>query len=103
VADQLDAVLFQALEGWWQAIEQDLATRGVAASLQGPLEAPGMDPVFILHLETDRWEKEACLFRGGLLLLSCLNKMTAENENSSINAATTEDLIVGLDELAGRA
>jgi hypothetical protein len=65
VTDPRDAILFAAVERWWQANRELLVRRGVAATLQGPLDAPGMDPVYIFHLDSERREAEAVLFRGG--------------------------------------
>lgn len=63
-------MLFAALERWWQASPEPLMRRGVAGTLQGPFEAPGMDPVYFLRLGSDRREAQAALFRGGILLLT---------------------------------
>jgi hypothetical protein len=99
----LDAILFTALERWWETNREPLMRRGVTGTLQGPLEAPGMDPVYFLRLESDRWEAEASLFRGGILLLAGFDKKTAEIENSSIEATAGSDLIAALAGFAERA
>jgi hypothetical protein len=103
MAADLDAILFAALERWWQANREPLMGRGVTTPLQGPLEAPGMDPVYFLRLGSDRREAEASLFHGGILLLASFDKRTAEIENSSIEATAGDDLIAALTGFAERA
>jgi hypothetical protein len=68
VADEADVMLFTALERWWDASRSSLAARGVTAALEGPFEALGMDPVYILHMDSERRETEVLLFRGGIVL-----------------------------------
>ncbi len=101
VADP-DAILFAVLERWWEANREPLTIRGVTGTLQGPLQAPGMDPVYFLRLESDRRDAEASLFRGGILLLASFDKQTAVIENSSIEAAAGDDLIAALTGFAER-
>jgi hypothetical protein len=58
--DELDRLLGVAMTQW-------LARRGEQfdnASLEGPLEAPGMDPTWILELRQGSAEANVFLFRG---------------------------------------
>src|ERR1700730_12639341 len=97
MTESLDTILFAAVERWWQANREPLLSRGVTATLQGPLEAPGMDPVYILHLDSERREAEALLFRGGILLISGFDKRSmAEIESSSVDAAAEDDITTAL-------
>jgi hypothetical protein len=103
MAEQRDAILFAAIESWWEVNRESLAARGVVAALQRPLEAPGMDPVYILHLDSERAESEAVLFRGGILLLNGFDKHAArEIVSSSVDAATEDSLTAALAGLADR-
>jgi hypothetical protein len=70
MAEQNDPVLFAAVERWWQVNREPLAARGVVTSLLGPRDEPGMDPVYILQLASERAEAQVPLFRGGPLLRS---------------------------------
>jgi hypothetical protein len=65
VTEPLDLLLPAALV---EASRSLLAARGVTATLQGPFDAPGMDPVYILHMDSEHRETEVCLFRGGTVL-----------------------------------
>lgn len=63
----------------------------MTATLEGPFEALGMDPVYILHMDSERRETEVLLFRGGLVLFQCLDKHAlAEVQGSSVEV-TSED------------
>jgi hypothetical protein len=104
VAEHRDAVLFATIERWREFNREPLAGRGVAATLQGPFEAQGMDPVYILHLDSERAESEAVLFRGGILLVNGFDKRAAkEIVSSSVDGATEEGLTAALASLAERA
>lgn len=76
VTEQLDVLLCAALERWWDASRPALAARGVTGSLQGPFPAPGMDPVYILRMDSERRETEVSLFRGGTVLSRGFDKHT---------------------------
>jgi hypothetical protein len=80
-----------------------LLKRGVTATLHGPFEGPGMDPVYILHLDSGSREAEASLFRGGTLLLAGFYKGSAEAETSSIEVASEGELTTLLANVAERA
>jgi hypothetical protein len=104
MTEQLDVVLFAALERWWQANRVPLAARGVTGTLQGPLEAAGMDPVYILHLDSEHLEAEAHLFRGGTLLLHGLDKHAGGGiESGSVEVGDADGLTTALAQLAARA
>jgi hypothetical protein len=101
VEERRDAILFAAIERWWEVNRESLAGCAVAATLRGPFESPGMDPVYILHLESEGAESEAVLFRGGILLLQGFDKRAAkEIASSSVDAATEEALTAALFSLA---
>jgi hypothetical protein len=103
VAEQNDPVLFAAVERWWQVNREPLAARGVVTSLLGPRDEPGMDPVYILQLASERAEAQVSLFRGGLLLRSRLDKRTATDiVSNSIEAVTEDDVTAALAHLAER-
>jgi hypothetical protein len=52
-----------------------------------------MEPVYIFHLDSERWEAEAVLFRGGILLINGFDKRsTAGIEGSSVNATAEDDI-----------
>ena len=71
-----------ALERWQESNRVPLFKRGVIVTLHGPFEALGMDPVYVLHLDSDSREAEASLFRKGILLLAGFDKESAEAETS---------------------
>jgi hypothetical protein len=103
MAEQNDPVLFAAVERWWQINREPLAVRGVVTSLLGPSDEPGMGPVYILRLASNRAEAQASLFRGGLLLRSRFDKRTAtEVVSNSIAAVTEDDITAALAHLAER-
>jgi hypothetical protein len=73
------------------------------ASLLGPRDEPGMDPVYLLQLASERAEAQASLFRGGLLLRSRFDKRTApEIVSSSVAAVTEDDITAAMAYLAER-
>jgi hypothetical protein len=101
MAEQNDPVLFAVVERWWQINREPLAARGVVTSLLGPRDEPGMDPVYILQLASERAEAQASLFRGGLLIRSRFYKRTAtEIVSNSIAAVTEDDITAALAHLA---
>ena len=75
----------------------------MVTSLLGPRDEPGMDPVYILQLASERAEAQASLFRGGLLLRSRFDERTAaEIVSNSIAAVTGNDVTAALAHLAER-
>jgi hypothetical protein len=58
VTGQPDVLLFAALERWWDTNRSALATQGMTGTLQGPFDALGMDPVYILRMDSERRETE---------------------------------------------
>lgn len=74
MTEQLDVLLSAALQRWWNANRSALAARGVIATLQGRYDALGMDPIYILHMDSEHRETEALLFRGGTVLFQGVDK-----------------------------
>jgi len=103
MSEGLDRVLFMALERWQEASRVPLLMQGVTVTLHGPFEALGMDPVYILHLDSDSREAEASLFRGGTVLLADLDKDSAEAQTSSIKVASDDELTALLANFTGHA
>ena len=104
VTEQPDVLLFAALERWWNVNRSALATHGVIATLQGPLDAPGMDPVYILRMDSERRETEVILFRGGTVLFEGFDKHTlARILGSFVEVNSGDDLTDALARFAERA
>lgn len=96
MTEQPDALLFAALEGWWNASRSGLAADGVTATLQGPFDAPGMDPVYILRLDGELRETEVLVFRGGTVLSSGFDKHVPTRIWSSSVEVSSKDDLTGL-------
>ena len=97
-------LLFAVLERWWNVNRSALASHGVIATLQGPLTAPGMDPVYILHMDSERRETEVSLFRGGTVLFDGFDKHTLTRiQGSSAEVNSGADLTDALARFAERA
>jgi hypothetical protein len=104
VTEQLDVLLFAALERWQNANPADLAAREVIATLQGPFDAPGMDPVYLLRLISQRSETGIRLFRGGSVLVDRFDKHTdAGIRSTSMEVGSEDDLTAALSHLAANA
>lgn len=104
VTEQRDVLLSAALERRWNANRSALAADKVIATLQGPFDAPGMDPVYILRMSSDRRETEVLLFRGGTVLSGGFDKYTAaEIRSSSVEVGSEDDLTELLSRFAERA
>jgi hypothetical protein len=104
VTEQADVLLFAALQRWWDTSRTALAARGVTATLQGPFDALGMDPVYILHMDSERSEADVLLFRGGIVLFEGFDKhaLTTIRE-SSVEVSSGDDLVDALDRFTERA
>jgi hypothetical protein len=101
VTDGLDGILFQEIERWWDANRASLAAGGTVAVLQGPFEAVGMDPVYIVRLDSGHREAEAHLFRGGILLLYSLGRNEPVGvENDAVDITSAGELTETLDRFA---
>jgi hypothetical protein len=101
---QPDVLLFAALERWWNTHRSALATHGVTGMLQGPFDAPGMDPVYILRMDSERRETEVILFPGGTVLFEGFDKDTlARIQGSWVEVNTGDDLAAALARFAERA
>jgi hypothetical protein len=97
VARQPGMLLPAALERWCNASRSALAARGVTATPRGPSDAPGMDPVYILRLDSDRRETEVSLFREGTILISGFDKHTLERiPGSAVQVSSGDDLVATL-------
>jgi len=104
VTEQLDVLLFAALERWQNASRPALAAREVIATLQGPFDAPGMDPVHLLRLISQRSETEVRLFRGGSVLIGRFDKHTdAGIRSTSMEVGSGDDLMAALSLFAANA
>ena len=96
MTEPLDLLLPAALERWWKASRSSLAARGVIASLKGPFDAPGMDPVYILRMDSEHRETEVCLFRGGTVLFNGFDKHQAAKVDSGSAEMSSEHDLAGL-------
>jgi hypothetical protein len=93
VTEQADVLLFTAFEQWWDAGRSALAARGVTATLRGSFEALGTDPVYILHMDSERRETEVLLFRGGIVLFEGFDKRAlARIQGTSVEVTSGDDL-----------
>jgi hypothetical protein len=103
VTKPLDLLLPAALERWWKASRSLLAARGVTATLQGRFDAPGMDPVYILHMDSEHRETVVCLFQGGTVLFDGFDKQhAAKVDGGSAEVGSEHDLVGLLARLAER-
>jgi len=96
VTEPLDLLLPAALERWWKASRSLLAAREVTATLQGPFDAPGMDPVYILDMDSEHRETEVCLFQGGTVLFDGFDKHHAAKVDVGFAEVSSEHELVGL-------
>jgi hypothetical protein len=104
VTEQADVLLCAALERWWNTSRSALAAQGVTATLRGPFDAPGMDPVYILHTDSERRETEVVLFRGGIVLFEGFDKRALMTiQGSSVKVSRGDDLADVLGRFAERA
>jgi hypothetical protein len=104
VTEQLDVLLSAALQRWVITNRSALATRGVIVTLQGPFDAPGMDPIYILRMDSEHRETEAVLFRGGTVLFDGIDKhTTARIQGSSVEVSSAAGLADALGRFAERA
>ena len=104
VTEQADVLLFAALERWWDTSRSALAARGVTATLQGPFDALGMDPVYILHMDSERREADVLLLRGGIVLFEGFDKHALTTiQESSVEVSSGDDLADALDRFTERA
>jgi len=97
-----DAANFAAMTAWVAGNNNELERRGIAVLLDGPFEALGMDPVYILKLESSEGEAEACLFRGGTQLMAHLDKASLEVWQGHVDATRPSEISAALDGLAER-
>lgn len=104
VTEQLDVLLSSALQRWLITSRPALAARGVIVTLQGPFDAPGMDPIYILHMNSEHRETEVLLFRGGTVLFDGIDKQTtARIQAGSVEVTSAEGLADALGRFAERA
>jgi hypothetical protein len=102
VADT-DSTLLRAAEAWVGSNTAALDRRGVSVHVSGPHDPCGMDPVYVVGLDSARAEVEARLFRGGTVLLAGYAKSeAAELEQWHAQVETAQGVLDVLDELAGR-
>ena len=96
-------VLFAALERWWDTSRPALAARGTV-TLQGPFDALGMDPVYILRMDSERRDTEVLLFRGGIVLFEGFDKHAlARIRGNSVEISSGDELVDALARFAERA
>jgi hypothetical protein len=98
--EDLDARLAAALDGWVVDNREALVARGVKVVLDGPHDPMGMDPVYLLRLDSARAESEATLFRGGTLLLATVDKAMLTVRQSHVDAESELDVTAALTSLA---
>ncbi len=97
-----DAANFEAMTKWVAVAKCPGDLVGVAVALDGPFEALGMDPVYLLRLDSACGEAEASLFRGGTQLMVHVDKVSLEVWQGHVDAATPTEITAALTALANR-
>lgn len=100
IVDDLDERLAASLDAWVASNRDALIARGVQVVLDGPHDPMGMDPVYLLRLDSARAEAEATLFRGGTVLLATLDKTSKTVRQGHVDASQERDLTEALTRLA---
>ncbi len=96
----LDVRLAATLNAWVIGNREALTARGVHILLDGPHDPIGMDPVYLLRLDSARAEAEAVLFLGGTVLLATLDKVSKTVRQSHVDALAEHDVTGALTRLA---
>lgn len=100
VVDDLDERLAATLAAWVASNRDALTARGVQVVLDGPHDPMGMDPVYLLRLDSPRAEAEATLFRGGTVLLATVDKARRTVQQGHVDASEGRDVTEALARLA---
>lgn len=98
-----DEGLLRAAERWVQENRDDLVERGVDVRVSRPHDPVGMDPVYVVGLNSEHAEAEASLFRGGTILLAGYVKSTATAMDPwHVDASSPGQVHAALTDLATR-
>jgi hypothetical protein len=104
VTEQLDVLLSAALQRWVITNRSALATRGVIVTLQGPFDAPGIDPFTSSAWTASTAKQKQSYSRGGTVLFDGIDKhTTARSQGSSVEVSSAAGLADALGRFAERA
>ncbi|NUW42946.1 hypothetical protein [Nonomuraea rhodomycinica] len=89
------------VERWRRDRAGALEAAGTILTMEGPFEAGGMDPVYILRLEQPPTEIDVAVFRGGILDVTRVNWDDLSLAQEGVQVSTADELIAALDRVAG--
>ncbi|TDC04058.1 hypothetical protein E1267_23985 [Nonomuraea longispora] len=89
-----------AVEQWRRDRAGVLEAEGISLGVEGPFEAPGIDPVYILRLERPPVEIHVCVFRGGVLDVTRVNWDDEALEQKGVTVLSAAELGAALDRIA---
>jgi hypothetical protein len=93
--------IIAAMEQWRRDRTGVLQAAGTALTVEGPFEAPGMDPVYILRLEQPAMEIDVAVFRGGILDVTRVNWDDQSLDPEGVEVSSAVELAAALDRIAG--
>jgi hypothetical protein len=89
-----------AVERWRCDRAGALDAEGATLTVEGPFDAPGMDPVYILRLERSPIEIVVFVFRGGVLDVTRVNWDDESYEQEGVTVSSAAELAAALDRIA---
>ncbi|MBG0813803.1 hypothetical protein [Planomonospora sp. ID82291] len=89
-----------AVERWRRDRSEALAADGITLTVEGPFDAPGMDPVYILQMERASIECVVAVFRGGTLDVTRVDWDDQSLEQEGVQVSSAVELAEALDRIA---
>ncbi|MEV0145870.1 MULTISPECIES: hypothetical protein [unclassified Nonomuraea] len=93
--------IIAAVERWRHDRAGALEAADTTLTVEGPFEAPGMDPVYIIRLEQPPMEIDFAVFRDGILNVTRVNWDDLSLAQEGVRVSSADELIAALERIAG--